>query len=463
MYLMVLRNHSDGIHISLLSSSSPRPGVSDPQTPRARSSVILESTTISQRYLSSECGSHYFRCDDLLVVATHSNNEVSQYVIFVPLVDGILLIQLNRNGSDLSIANYHIIEVDIGCSPSKLLKINDYIFSICLNLEARYLSVLQLYLDPDSLKNTKISTILMFSGLENPSTVSNFQFIPLGNDPNSQFVYFSTGRYLYGITPLSYTINEFGEFQECRFAESLIYAGDETLIAYCYNKSSVYFSLASEQEFSQTFYSTHGQPFVCPNHNVFLSVFSSASYIQFGLQSDNSRVNVNIPGMSFDSGICYGTQSSGTLFAFYDAENGVYALHLATSVFTRLSSKGCLQDSCEPLKVFEDRYVVIREREANDANVIVVDSWKNFSKIIDGQHLPADLLTLITVDQGCATQTTESTVLTEDNTSTHKSQSTAMLAIYITLPIGIIFIIMLIILTVFLLRWRKSKYISTVL
>ena len=451
---MVLRNHSDGIHISLLSSSPP--GV-DQETSQARSLVILQSKAIGQRYLSAECGSHYFRCDDLLVVTAASNDYITQYVTFVPLVDGILLIQLNHNGSHLSFADYHIIEVDIGCSPSKILRINDYIFSVCLNLEAHYLSVLQLDLEPSSLQNTRISTpILTFSGLGNPWTVSNFQFISFGSEPNLQLIYFSTGRYLYGITPLSYTFSEHGEFEECRFAESLAYAGDSTLLAYCYNKSSVYFSLAYEQEIKQTFDIEHGRPFICPNPNVYLSVFSSASFIQFGLQSNNSRANIDIPGMSFDSGICFGTQNSGTLFAFYDTENGVHVLELATSVLTHLSSKGCLQNSCEPLKVFDDRYVVIREREDNDANVIVVDSWKNFSKIIEGQHVPADLLTLITVDQACTTQTTVSTVQTEDNSSAHKSQSTVMLVIYIAVPIVGTILILLIILVVLLLKWRRK-------
>ena len=460
MYLMTLQNHSDGIHIFILLNSHQ-------QASQPRSSVILESKTISQRYLSSECGSHYFRCDDLLVVTTGSNNSATQHIALVPLVDGILLVRLQHNGSHLTFAGYHIVEVSTGCSPSKILRIIDGVYFICLNLEARYLSVLQLYLDTNSLKNTRISSpLLKFSILDNPSTVSNFQFISFGSDPNSQLIYFSSGRYLYALTPLSYSYIESGEFQECTFAESLAYAGDWTLIAYCYNRS-VYFSLAYEQQINQTFYFEHGRPFVCPNPNVHLSVFSSASYIQYGLRSNNSRENINVPGMNFDSGICFSKHNGGTLFIYYDIERGVYVLDPATAALTPLTSKGCFQNSCESLKIFEDRYVVIREVEANDANVIVIDMWKNFSKIIEGEHVPADLLTLISDNQSCVRQVvttvesgTDATQMTTvENSGSQKSRSTPVLEIAlstVSVAVTLLIVILILIITVIVLKHQRK-------
>ena len=383
-FLVTAENKSAGVQVSIFTKDG---GGGSHQT--------LTTELISDRFLSSECGPKNLRCQDLLVISSQLNATTTQYILFIPLVDGLLLLDLRYNGTQrLSFSSYHIINIqNIGCSPTSSFNVLRSTYTVCLGIRTQYLTVLKVLVNTTSIRESRISgPLIRFHGLEDPPRVSNFLYVPLQR-LSIYHIYFATARYLYALDPRSYLAREIGELASCNSVTLLANAGDETLIAYCSDDSAIYFDINSEEAGDPVPYSQRGQPFICPNPDVRLAVYP-ASYIQYGLRSRDTRDNINIPGLEFDSGVCFGTQNT-TLFAYVDREDGVYVLELPTFSLKQLSSQDCLNGQCDPLSLFDNRYIVVRERDHNDATAIVVDSKNNFSKIITAQHTRADLLTVL--------------------------------------------------------------------
>ncbi len=383
-YLITVENTTQGITVNVLNKHNN----------------ALQYQKFEGRYLSSQCGDHYFRCQDLFIVSSTStvkNKTLVYHIVFVPLRDGILLLKYLYNGASLSKTDDYFLGISFGCSPTLVSEISENIFTVCLNEETRNVTVLRVYLNSSSIKDSHIGRPLVtFNGLSNPPHLSDFKYVNSDtSNPNDQQIIFASSKYLYGFAPLSYLHYPLGLVGNCSSPESLVYyvPNDEVLV-YCRDDSAVYFSLSHPHTINQTGYSKHGQPFLCPNPDVRITVFASASYVQYTVWSNNSRENFNIHDMKFDSGVCIGS-TEHTLFAYNDKDKGVYVLDPATSNLTHLSSKACLNSHCEPLLVFQNRYIVIRERENNDGNVIVVDSQQNYTAVITAEHVKADLLTLL--------------------------------------------------------------------
>ena len=379
-YLITVENTTEGIIVNVLNKRNS----------------VLQYQKFEGRYLSSECGEHYFRCKDLFVMTSTStvkNKTILYHIVFVPLHDGILLLKYLYNGASLSKTDDYFLEISIGCSPTFISEISGNIFAVCLNQEKRNATVLRVYLNSTSIEHSRVSSPLIISnGLTN---LSDFKYINSDDShPNDQQIVFASSNYIHSFAPLSYLSYPLGILGNCSVPGSLAYAPDDVLLVYCHDDSAVYFSLSHEHAINQTQYSEHGQPFLCPNPDVRIAVFASASYVQYTVWSNNSRENFNIHDMKFDSGVCVGSIKH-TLFAYNDKDKGVYVLDTATSNLARLSSKACLNSQCEPLLVFQNRYIVIREREKYDADVIVVDSQQNYAAVITAEHVRADLLTLL--------------------------------------------------------------------
>ena len=386
-YLIAVENATEGIIVNVLNK---------------RNSVV-QYQKFEGRYLSSQCGDHSFRCKDLLVVSSSStvmNKTIIQHIVFIPLLDGVLLLEYSYNGVSLSSTDDYFIEISIGCSPTAIFEIFGNIYAVCLSQEAKSLTVLRVYLDSSSISDSRVGPPLIdFNGLANPPRLSDFKFVDLSNDdPNFQWIIFASSNYLFSFIPLSYSNQYLGFLDNCSLPESLVYVPDDVVLIYCQDDSAIYFNLLYGQTINQTQYSEHGQPFLCPDPDVHIAVFASASYIQYSRWSDNSRENFNIYDIKFDSGVCF-SFNEDTLFAYNDKEKGVYILDTNTSNLQHVSSKACLNSQCEPLMDFQNRYIVIREQEQyDDANVIVVDLKENYT-VINAKHVKAHLLSLL-IEEG---------------------------------------------------------------
>ena len=453
-YLVTVENKTDGINI-LIFSQNVIPGRVTAQQPHQK----IETKTIHGHFLSQECGPDFFRCRKLLVVSSSLNQIATQHIVFVPLTNGILLLELNFNGTNLHFSRHYNLPMEISCSPTTVVQILRGIYFVCINTKSGYLSAHVIYLNKTVIVNTYISPPLVhidFSRLGiDLSTVTNFVHVNLDANTSSQFIYFAVAGSLYALVPPVYLARYVGNLANCVHAEKLVYAGRKTLVAYCHNSSVVNFDIELENWINQTSYDERGKPYVCPNQNVRLAVFSRASYIQYGLWSQNTLENINIPELEFESGICFGTQDK-TFFSYTSREGGVYVLELATASLRHITPSD--NSAYDPVIVFKDRYLMIQERYLGDSSIMVVDSQRNFSMLIEGQHARGDFVTIIEdIDLKCASESITDVNIHNNEIPTDMPErpNTALIASTATIILSALIIIALLCVAIFTYQYRR--------
>ena len=373
--------------------------------------------TVSGHQLSAECGDKFFRCQDLLVVSTPLNKTFTQHLLFVPLSDGLLIVELLHDGLSLSFNQQHILDTSLPasyhCSPVASYAILHGIYVVCVDSERRYVSLSYINLNKTSIKHSSLSypnIEYRFEESEDMKTLSNFVYVEV--DSNTERIYFTIGNRMYSINPLLDILNDdLGNIgNNCTHVTKLEYLGGRLMRAYC-NHVYVNYNLDYEDWVFQWWNDIDGIAYSCPNNKLHLNVFkNSVMYIRFNI---NSQVgNINIPGENFDNGVCFGAADRLPLFAYSDINEGVYIVDLNTTDVMYVSSTPCDTTGCLPLMVFGDRYLVVRESYQNDGALYVLDSEKNLSKIIVVQHTVPKLLTLINdTDKRCQQNTTEIDVI----------------------------------------------------
>ena len=337
------------------------------------------SDILKGSYLSPLCGERLFRCKRLLVDEVQLDPNTTQYTIFVPLTRklAIIVFRYNRVQSEMSYHKHNIMELE--CSPVAVFKTQSSFLMVCMGNTVLLLYELRMELD----------TYHRHQRLKQPfhesldfSQLSNFEYAVIEDTP---IVYFSLGNILYVITPLEGLFEEvvISKLADCSVANLLEYVRDWTLLIYCRNGSRVTFDLNARDWFNQTSPS-EDRLYTCPNRDVHLLVNPEASYVTYGLWSQNTREFFDMEGTHFHSGVCFG--ANRTLFAYVDREKGVYVLDPAVSSTSfHLSSKMCLVDiHCETsMLVYGNRYLVVEEQEDSSLTTLsVLDSRKNFSSFM---------------------------------------------------------------------------------
>ena len=352
---------------------------------RRRQQYVL---TFENHSLSSGCGPHFWRCQNVLV---KRYPILQQYVVFVPLENAIGILDFRYRKDELLLHAYYVTPLsltEVSCNPVGVFDILLSTYAVCLR--SSDLVVYEVVLNQTQITNTLRRRLTAVRLPDPPNLLSNIISISLGNSFDQKHLFLTVGINVYKITPHQYSIQMVGTLKDSGTISvpCTIAAAGRTMIANC-ERGAIYFDLTYGQWINQTTYAEHGRPFICPNPDVRLAVFPS-SYVQYGLWSQNTRENINIPGLEFDSGVCFGTQNR-TLFAYIDREDGVYVLDPLTSNSTQLSSKGCLNDHYDALLTLDNKYTVLRERY--NSTIIVVDS--TLSRIIEATDLSADLVTMI--------------------------------------------------------------------
>ena len=385
--MIALENTTTGIVASVLSRNGLDYSVPDPH------------------FLSPACGNNFLSCQDLKVVSYALTNTTSQHITLVPVLGGICLFEFHYNGFELSFHKKHITE--LGCNPMGIYKLErtETYYVLCLNRTVLNGHIVTLNRENSSVTLSQTPHLNIF--VENPSHLSNFVYITFGNNASEEWIYFAKGASLYRISPFltpSYSVvgNLTFNSYECH-TETIVYARDGVLIAFCHDFNNVstvlYFDLNNRQVESATFFAT-SQPYVCPNPDVRLIVNKRDSSIQYGLwsqssnkQNTNNLVEFTIPSENFDSGVCFTGPENNSLLAYSDRQKGVFLFDMGTFSFKHLSPVGCPNSFCEPLLVYDSRYVAIRKRQGN-ATVTIIDTRENYTEIINGR-VSADLLTMI--------------------------------------------------------------------
>ena len=218
-------------------------------------------------------------------------------------------------------------------------------------------------------------------------------------EDNLQGIYFSIGRYLYALNLLDNTNLLIG-YVKCDVVNLLVYAGNQTLVAYCCNNSVVYFDLDSGRWHNQTDpkYDEYPFPYICNNPDVHLAVSPTTNSMEYGTWSQNKVKRLDLPGTDIEpmSGVCSASGTGGnTLFAFGDQQEGVFVMNISLyhDTVIKLSSYGCQNSKCHP-QIFDNRYVLVREEGDYKHSILVSDSVANFT-INMKVAVRVDLVTLI--------------------------------------------------------------------
>ena len=378
--LFSVANKTDGLEIMLF----------------ARNDKQLESNEntyvdlfLQGQFLSPECGEQSFRCANLVKLSVGS----SQHIVFVPLLNGLLVLEIRYDGTEMKIEGYFSIEIEI-CSPTAVIEIFESMYTICVNQSTESLKLYEIRLNTTTISHTYLSTALADISLTDPPNLSNFVHASLDRDSHSQRIYFTTSSSLYELIPISIDYSRIGNVDPCSSVESLVYR-EWTLLAYCKDSQVIYFDLEEEKVIDTENSESDGQPYLCPNPHIHLRVFTTSSYIQFGFQESNTERFYELPGSAYHSGLCFGTENSSFL-AYRDSQDGVYVFNLQTSELLQLSSMPCPVSGCKPLLVTDNNYLVVQEEDG-----ITVTDRENFSQIIAARHIEADLLTVIVREYQC--------------------------------------------------------------
>ena len=467
-FLVTVSNQTRGVDVRIF------PGVNS-----NKDWPSYDQKEITGYFLPPECGKDYFKCDQPLVVsststlgasATQREQAQQSYVVIVPLAKSIALLKLEI-GSDGMLyfkKDLHIINLSgpkYDCSPTSVYHIRSSYYVVCPNSNSEHIKLLELRLNTTKLDESHLP-VLENPHIDSTPNLTNSLYINMEPD-GDPVIFFTTGYEMYFFRPIDYLIESWDirlRDDNC-YATSIEYIGESEMIVHCKNDRAVYVDLNRESIFATVEYSKDGQPYVCPNPDVYLGVNTVADYIVYALRSSQYVKNFNIPMLNFNNGICLGSQNE-TLFAYTDRETGVHLLNISNSLVTTLSTTSCINYSCQPLVVLQERYLVIREKRGASWFVLVLDSTDNFSLALEAQHSEADLMALIETVNTCREPTATPTVNVYEGgnqkaaTGSHDSQTQRNQSVIIGSCVGAgVIIVVAVAISLFLILRNKLPVI----
>ena len=455
--LLTARNETGGVRVQLFHGAN-----SEQELP------YYEQREIPGAYLSPECGDSFRRCSEITVLstadlATPATSEVEEEILLALLPLDRALGLLVFSVGHLSASELHFIDLtQRNCSPAEVIRITsgDY-YIVCSNREVGSVTLLNLNLDIENVAESYIPELdyLLFR-LRN---VTNFLYVELP-DSSGHYIYFASGYNVLYIKPLHLTDGSLDiglENRRC-LVKKLGYTTNWELVVHCSDNRAMYVNIKSEYVSTETDYAKEGLPYLCPDHNVYLGVFSGpkAGFIQYGNRSTLDAKNFDVPMSSYVSGVCLGS-GNVTFFAFTDREMGTRLLRANPSkgFVTSLSDSVCINTPCLPLVVLNnDRYLALREMKHGDWLITLFDSHTNFSVTLEVPHSQADMMAVVEHVAHTSPSVTDlpREILTEEATSAGRTgglkPSTAPKELFVLIPFACICIAIGAI--VFCVLWR---------
>ena len=374
---------------------------------------------IRDYYLSTECGESYDKCMPPLVIFTDSLTVSVEHptisVVVLPLSKAFGLLLIDGGGI---INNIHILDLsNHDCSPTSVYHIKNSYYAICLNSVTNIVRLLELRLNTTHIDRSYVSD-LEHPRINSVENMTNSIYIDLPSQSGS-LIYFATGYEIFYFEPLDYLYGELDinnglEENDC-FVTAIDYIGGWEMIVYCNNDQAIYIDLNREFIFEIVDYVSGGQPYVCPNPDVYLAVFAEAGYVQYAFRSTQQAKNFEIFSDEFDNGICVGSIDT-TLFVFTDRERGTQLLNASGNSIRSLSDTTCTNYPCQPLVLLEDQYLAIREKRGVNWYISLFDTHNNFSLVLEAKHTRADLMAITGSKTSNCTPTLPSKVLTSTTT-----------------------------------------------
>ncbi|XP_064406030.1 uncharacterized protein LOC135351059 [Halichondria panicea] len=379
-FLFAVSQETGGVGLSLIFDNDL------PYTSSEAQSHLQETL---QGQFSSACGDNFFRCKNPLILTTQQKTFI-QYLIFVPLEDGLLIKEVVQTGLSIKLGKEYLLSTRSGqeqysCSPIKAFEIAYDYYLVCADTTRNYISLHRIFLNKTVLQETTLSSAPiakfhtpdedMQTTLSNPIYVNEGLVIKM--------IFFSVGNSMYVFDIVAFGGDEYGNVgYNCTHVRSLQYIGNSRLLAYC-DLVNVYYSIQYEDWDFQYWNEADGVPYACPNTSIELIVFSAANYLRYSI---NDLVgNTNLLGFSFSDGVCFGAAKKPTMFAYSDLRN-VYIINMETFSHTQVLKTSCTNPGCLSIDVINNRYLVIRENSETDKNLHILDVENDLSSVIAVQH-----------------------------------------------------------------------------
>ena len=231
-----------------------------------------------------------------------------------------------------------------------------------------------------------------FTSLSN-IVLSDDMYVP------QQHLLFLLQNGLYNLFPITNDITYVGDFSHlCSRIDQLLLSpkGDGELLLYCRDRTSIVYSTDVDQIVN--FGGLENVQYPCsPSAEFIIHLNQNQMELSHKLRNNGSdRVQISpSPTISsdFHSGICF-NNGDHNLFAYTDQSMGVYLFNATSRNFTLLPNTCCCgtEDECEFILVYNDQYLVVRNREENR---VTVHDIRQDQAIIVLQERPFLLLSLI--------------------------------------------------------------------
>ncbi len=380
--------------------------------------------------MSSACSSHPSRCRELLIVSTDTSSCTSTHILLVPLEDGVQILELVYNGTSsnqLSLATQHgllfnSVNGNHRCGPSLgVHKIGPDYFIPCIGIDHQYYmcelilnstAVTQSTLQPCRQVNVSVSNVENGTGF---SSISNIV-------ATNESLVFLIQNTLYEVFPTSSPNRAFTHVfpTYCSSVDQLLISPQDgnKLLVYCRNRNVITYdldlhSIARVEEASNV-------PYPCsPTAEYIVHLSQTQMEFSYKLSKEGNPVirifESPTTSMNFGYGTCFGSaEGNHNLLVYTDRNVGTYLFNATSETLWLIpNTQGCLESDCELPLVYDNRYVVVRNKLRR--NVMVFDGLLNRS-IIDLGNVPLQLITFISDLPTIPIQSGPSTTKYEDPT-----------------------------------------------
>ena len=396
---------------------------------RAVSNTVF---SLDGQSLSSACGTHPSRCREVMVESETITNLTSKHTIFIPLENGLHLLQLlhDGNSNQLSLHSQHTLTFSgingvRNCSSLSPQRIGSLHYLPCVSTENLYICSLNINLTVIEQSSVQRCAPMPFSIRMNEYTsLSN---IILSNDASvsQQHLLFLFQNFLCRLYPVTNSLSVAYDFSsECSSASQLLLPSpklESELLIYCRDRRSIVYNTNIDQIVSHAQLDNVLYP--CSQSAEFI-IHLTQTTMDFSYKvsrdgSDVVKIFVSQTASSdFYSGICFDF-GNHQIFAFLDRSNGVFMFNTASENFTLLHrTQGCGVEDCELLLKYNNRYLVIRNRELRKVTVYDVIDGR---VIITSDNDNFQLVGLIYNIQTVRVPTTESPTMSTTTISTSES------------------------------------------
>ena len=421
--------------------------------------------TISGVELSVECGENLVRCEDPLTLTTTINKTAIQHLFFIPLSNGLLIVELVQVGLQVSFRNQQLLNTQLSettrCSPVKAFEINHDYYLACVDSQRHYISMRRIFLNKTVLQKSKLAVAPFVYFNIHPSldmqTLSNFVYF--GDDVFARMVAFAVDKFMYAIDILAYSgVDNYGGVgNNCTHVKYLEYIGDNRLLAYCEFVNVRFNTQVEDWEF-QWWNNLDGVPYICPNRSYELRVFTDPSYLRYTI---NTFVgNIDLLGNGVHDGVCFGAVNKDTVFAYTDQNSGVYAVNMQTFKVTKLMSASCDVAGCLSIDAINDRYLVIRRNDRSDKSLTVFDA-KNSEPIMTVEHYAPSLYKFVnnvSHPNDCGQANKSITIDFQSDAVNTGTIAGSVVAVVVVVAVTLVLVLIVFIVVVYIRIKRSKRY-----